>query len=216
MIELCFDFVSPYSYVAWHRVKAVAAAHGRAIEPVPVVFGAILSAHGTLGPAEVPAKRAYVLKDTLRAAHAAGVPFGPPPAHPFSSLLALRVAIQPTDPAARAALIDRLFAAVWAGGGPGVEDAAVVARICDEVGLDGAALVAGAKTDDVKARLRASTDRAIERGAFGVPTMFVDGELFWGNDSLAHVDRFLAAGDPVTADELARWAGVRPSVTRAR
>jgi 2-hydroxychromene-2-carboxylate isomerase len=215
MIEVCFDFVSPYSYVAWHRVKAVAAAHGRAIEPVPVVFGAILSAHGTLGPAEVPAKRAYVVKDTVRAAHAAGLPFGPPPAHPFNSLLALRVATQPADPAARSALIDRLFAAVW-GGGPGVEDPAVVARICDEVGLDGAALVAGAKTDDVKARLRANTERAIARGVFGVPTMVADGELFWGNDSLAHLDRFLAGGDPVRADDLARWAAVAPSVTRAR
>jgi 2-hydroxychromene-2-carboxylate isomerase len=104
---------------------------------------------------------------------------------------------------------------VWGGGGPGVEGAAVVARICDEVGLDGAALVAAARTDEVKARLRATTERAIARGVFGVPTMIADGELFWGNDSLDHLDRFLAGRDPVTADDLARWA-VPSSITRAR
>jgi 2-hydroxychromene-2-carboxylate isomerase len=208
MIELCFDFVSPYAYLAWHRLPALAARHGLAIVPVPVVFGAILGAHGTLGPAEVPAKRAYLVKDTVRAARAAGVPFGPPPAHPFNSLLALRVAIQAP------ALIDRLFAAVWSGHGSGVDDPAVVAAIADDAGLDGAALVAAARTDDVKQRLRASTERAIARGVFGVPTMIVGGELFFGNDSFDHLDRFLAGRDPVTDEDLARWAAVAPSVVR--
>ena len=64
-------FRLPYAYVAWHRLPALAARHGRTIVPVPVVFGALLSAHGTRGPAEVPAKRSYLLKDVYRKAHRA-------------------------------------------------------------------------------------------------------------------------------------------------
>jgi 2-hydroxychromene-2-carboxylate isomerase len=57
VIRFCFDVISPYAYLAWTQIHAVAARHGRSVEPVPVVFGALLGAAGTLGPAEVPAKR---------------------------------------------------------------------------------------------------------------------------------------------------------------
>jgi 2-hydroxychromene-2-carboxylate isomerase len=196
VVRFLFDVISPYAYVAWHRVHAVAARHGRAVEPVPVLFAGLLGAHGTKGPAEVPAKRAYVFKDAARAARVAGVSFGMPPEHPFNPLLALRVAGEPMDEERRRALITALFGAVWGGGGPGVTDPATVAAIASGVGLDGAALIAAAGREPAKARLRAATDAAIAAGVFGVPTMLVDGELFWGNDSLDHVDRFLAGEDP--------------------
>jgi len=212
-MRFLFDYLSPYAYVAWHRVQPIAARHRREVEPVPVLLAGLLGAHGTRGPAEVPARRAYLVKDTVRAARAAGVPFAPPPSHPFPPLLALRVTGAVEDLAARRRLVDALFAAVW-GGGPGVETPALVASIADAAGLDGAALVAAASSDPAKARLRAATDAAIAAGVFGVPTILVDGELFWGNDSLDHLDRFLAGADPVTTDDLARWQTVAPSATR--
>jgi len=212
-MRFLFDYLSPYAYVAWHRVQPIAARHRREVEPVPVLLAGLLGAHGTRGPAEVPARRAYLVKDTVRAARAAGVPFAPPPSHPFPPLLALRVTGAVEDLAARRRLVDALFAAVW-GGGPGVETPALVASIADAAGLDGAALVAAASSDPAKARLRAATDAAIAAGVFGVPTILVDGELFWGNDSLDHLDRFLAGADPVTTDDLAHWQTVAPSATR--
>lgn len=214
MIRFHFDFLSPYAYVAWFRVHAIAERHGRAVEAVPVLFAALLAAHGTRGPAEVPAKRIYVWKDAVRSAHAAGLPIGPPPSHPFSPLLALRAVASVDDPAARRRLVDALFTAVWGGDGPGVTDPAIVASLADRAGLDGAAVVAAAGTDDAKARLRANTDAALAAGVFGVPTMLVDGELFWGNDSLAHLDRFLAGDDPVARTDLSRWANLPASAVR--
>lgn len=213
-VRFLFDYLSPYAYVAWHRIGPIAARHGREVEPVPVLLAALLGAAGTRGPAEVPAKRAYLAKDTIRAAAVAGVRFAPPPAHPFNPLLALRVTGAVAELAARRRLIDALFAAVW-GGGPGVEDRATVVAIADRVGLDGAALVAAATGEPAKTRLRADTDAAIAAGAFGVPTILVDGELFWGNDSLEHVERFLAGADPVTPARLAPWQDLRASATRS-
>lgn len=213
-IRFCFDLLSPYAYLAWKELPPIATRHGRVVEPVPVLLAALLQAHGTKGPAEVPAKRAYVFKDALRSAHALGWPIAPPPAHPFNPLLAARCISLVDDVAARAALVERLFDAVW-GGGPGVEDGAVVAAAASACGLDGDALVARAGADDAKARLRAQTEQALRDGAFGVPTMFVDGELFWGLDSLGHVERRLRGEDPVDRTDFAQWRDLPATARRA-
>src|SRR3954464_16081207 len=113
MIELFFDFISPYAYLAWTQAAALGARVGQDIQPRPVLFAGILNALGTKGPAEVPARRAYVMKDALRKADRAGVTILPPPAHPFNPLPALRVAALDLDPTLRWRIIDALFAATW-------------------------------------------------------------------------------------------------------
>src|SRR6266540_1027869 len=178
-IRFLFDFRSARAYIAWTQVHALAERNRREVEPVPVLFAALLGTYGHKGPAEIPPKRIYVMKNALRIAHRLGLPLAPPPAHPFNPLLALRASSLPLPATKRRALIDRLFAATW-GGGPGVEDPAVVARLASEVGLDGDAVVSEARFGEAKARLRAQTDAAVAAGVFGVPTIFVGDELFWG------------------------------------
>jgi 2-hydroxychromene-2-carboxylate isomerase len=205
-LRFVFDFVSPYAYVGWKHVVPLAARAGRELELEPVLFAALLDAHGTKGPAEVPAKRAYVIKDVYRKAHAAGLALVPPPAHPFNSLLALRAAgLDDLDEDARRRLVDALFDATWAGGG-GIDSAEKVARVATDAGLDGAAIVHRAGEPQAKERLRSATDEAAMAGIFGVPTLVADGEVFWGVDSLEHAERFLAGADPLPPDLLARWA----------
>jgi 2-hydroxychromene-2-carboxylate isomerase len=212
-MRVYFDFVSPYAYVAWQMLPAIAARHGRSLVPVPVVFGALLAEHGTLGPAEVPAKRSYLLKDVYRKAHRAAVPFVLPPTHPFNPLLALRVASLPMDEGSRRKLVDALFTATW-GNGRGVESPEAVAHAASAGGLDGDALVRAAQAPEAKARLRAQTDEAIAADVFGVPTVAVDGELFWGVDSLEALDAFLEGRDPVPGELVAAWDALPSSVTR--
>lgn len=212
-IDLHFDFLSPYAYLAWKQIHALAARHGRDVRPVPTLFAALLAHGNTKGPAEIPAKRVYVFKDSLRSARALGLPLSPPPSHPFSPLVALR-ACSMVDGEPQTRLVGALFDATWGGGG-GIETADKVRALADAIGLDGAALVEAAASGDAKARLRAQTDLAIERGVFGVPTMWVDGELFWGVDSFAHLSRFLAGEDPIRPGDLDAWAHVAPSATRS-
>lgn len=212
-IRFLFDFISPYAYIAWTQVHELAARNACAVEPVPILFAALLDAHGHKGPAEIPPKRVYVFKHVLRTAHRLGLSLSPPPGHPFNPLLALRVASLPMPAATRRDLIDRLFAATW-GGGPGVEDPAVVARIAGEVGLDGAAAVEEASTAEGKARLRGQTEAAVQEGVFGVPTLFVGDELYWGYDSFPDVEQRLRGEDPVTSADLLRWVGLPATAHR--
>lgn len=211
-LRVLFDVISPYAYLGWHAIHEVAARHGRSVIAQPVLFAAMLDAWGQRGPAEIPPKRIYTFKHVVRLAHDHGVPIAPPPSHPFNPLLALRVATAAQADADARAVIDALFAAVW-GGGPGVEDAALLAAWLDARGLDGARRVALAQTPEIKQRLREATEAAIGRGAFGVPSFEVDGELFWGQDSVVHVDAFLRGDDPVRA-VAERWASIGATAKR--
>lgn len=211
-LQFLFDFLSPYAYLVWTQVHAIAARNGLEVEPVPVLFAGLLDAHGQKGPAEIPAKRRYTFKDAARKAHALGLPpLRPPPTHPFNPLLALRVASLPLEREPRRQLIDRLFAATWVDG-TGVESPASVAAAASSIGLDGAALIRAAGEPDTKARLRARTDEAIASGVFGVPTVLVRGELFWGTDGLQFVEPFLRGDEPPHMERA--WLDLQASATR--
>ena len=219
MTELRYylDFISPYAYLGWPRARALAERRGLVLRPVPVLFAAMLDAHGHKGPAEIEPKRVYTFKHVTRLAHDLGLPLRPPPGHPFNPLLALRVASSPRlSDEERLGAVDVLYALVW-GTGEGVTDPAVVARGLDLMGLPGAALVEEAGTAEAKERVRAQTEEAIARGVFGVPSIEVveTGEIFWGQDSLPHVEKHLAGEEAVTPEWLERWkhlpkAAVRP------
>jgi 2-hydroxychromene-2-carboxylate isomerase len=201
-----FDFVSPYAWVGFRPSRALAAKHGRPFVPRPVLFAGLLDAHGLVGPAEVPAKRTYIFRDAYRKAHARGLPpLVLPPSHPFNPLVALRAAIA----APSADVVDRvdaLFAAAWIEG-RAIDTPEAVAAVV------GAEAVEAASTPGVKARLREQTDLAAKRGIFGVPTLELDGELFWGSDALEHADAFLRGEDPVPKDP--RYFERPASATRA-
>ena len=209
-LRFYFDFISPYAYLAWTQVHTL----GVEVEPHPILFAALLDANGTRGPAEVPARRRYIVRDIARIAHRFGVPLVAPPAHPFNPLLALRVTALDMEPAQRRPLIDALYRAAWATG-EGITNPEVVQRIASEIGLSADA-VARANEPEIKARIRADTEDAVARGMFGVPTMLVDDQMFWGCDSLPHLAHYLAHGDVVPATMIETWENLPASAVRSR
>jgi 2-hydroxychromene-2-carboxylate isomerase len=213
-IRFFFDFVSPYAYLAWTQIGPLAARFERELEPVPVLFAALLNDNGQKGPAEIPRKKLYMMKDCLRSAARLGVPFGPPPSHPFNPLLALRVASLPMTTAARCALVDGLFKDVWGGGGRGVTAVGVVTEVAMAAGLSGLRAVEDAKSAESKERVKRQTDEALTLGMFGVPTAVVGAELFWGLDALPNLERFLDGKDTLDPEVFEHWASLPASATR--
>jgi 2-hydroxychromene-2-carboxylate isomerase len=115
------------------------------------------------------------------------------------------------DDATRKRLVSRLFAGVWAEG-LDMGSAPVVARLCEEMGIRDA--LSRIEDPAVKQSLHDASREAIDLGIFGVPTMVVDGEPFWGTDSFAHLERYLTGDDPVRPGDLARWQAVPASAHR--
>jgi 2-hydroxychromene-2-carboxylate isomerase len=210
------DFISSNAYLAWVALLPMAERFGRPVEVVPVLFAGLLEAHGQLGPAEVRPKARWMSRNNLRKAAGMGITLRPPRFHPFNPLLPLRVCSLPMDEAGRRRLVTGLFEAVWSRQLHASEPE-VVAAVADEAGLDGKALVAAAGAAEAKQALRRQTEDAIAAGVFGVPTVIVDGELFWGFDDFPWLERFLAGDDPLDAEALREWEGPpRPGAMRRK
>ncbi len=213
-IRFHFDYISSNAYLAWAQIHDLAARHGRALEPVPVLFAGLLEAHGQLGPAEVAPKALWMVKNNLRKAAVLGVPLHPPAHHPWNPLLSLRVSSLPMPEETRHRLIDGLFRAAWVNG-LHISEPDVVARIANDAGLEGRTAVDAAQQPEAKERLRRQTEDAVAEGVFGVPTMIVDGELFWGYDDFPWFERFLAGTDALGPEMLQEWMNpVTPSAVR--
>ncbi|HJW45925.1 MAG TPA: 2-hydroxychromene-2-carboxylate isomerase [Lysobacter sp.] len=193
-IRWYFDFISPFSYLHWQKVKAMRDEFE--VMPVPIVFGAVLSAHGQKGPAEIRGKREFTYRHVLWQARREGVELCFPPAHPFNPISALRLCIAAgsTMPA-----VDAIFAWIWQHGraGDGVD---ALAPLAATLGVDTQAI----NTEATKVALRANTEAALAAGVYGVPTLAFeggpsDGALFWGND--AHDFALAALRNPAVLSE---------------
>lgn len=188
------------------------------MEPVPVLFAGLLKANGQLGPAEIPNKRLWLLKDVMRRADSQGLKVLAPPTHPFNPLLALRVASMDMDLQTKHSLVQQLLDAAWQDG-LDISNDSVVERIVSNVGLNGKYCVQAAHEDaDVKNRLKEQTEGAVAAGVFGVPTTLVNGELFWGSeiDTMNHIESKILGVDPIDQAVYERWATISPSAVRKR
>jgi 2-hydroxychromene-2-carboxylate isomerase len=189
-LEFFYDFTSPYSYLASTRVEAVARQGGATLRWRPFLLGGVFKATGNRAPIETVAKGRAMWVDLERWARRLTVPLRRPTTFPIPSILALRAALA-AEPAALPPLTHAVFRAAWADGRD-IADAAVLAAVLSEAGLDGEALVAAAP--DQKTALLRQTQEAVDRGAFGAPTFLIGDELFTGNDRLDFVAEALARG----------------------
>ncbi len=189
--EFFYDFVSPYTYLAAERLLTDRYAAAE-VEWRPFFLGGIMKAAGNRPPAEVPAKGIYMLRDLNRLAELFNVPFAFPADFPVNSLLALRAAtaLKQGAPDAFRAYNAALFRAHWRDG-RNIGDPAVWREVVVAAGLDADRLSAAAASDEVKEELKRTTAEAADRGAFGAPTFFVDGEMYFGVDRMFFVDRAL-------------------------
>jgi 2-hydroxychromene-2-carboxylate isomerase len=201
-----FDVISPFAYLAFPQL--VRLPEHVALEYVPVLLAGLLEHFGQLGPAEIPSKRRFTYRFVLWRARRLGMPMRLPPAHPFNPLAALRLIIAAgSDRRSVGVALDAVFR-----DGRDVADPAVIAELAGVLGVDPQAL----QSPVVKQRLRDNTSWASGLGIFGVPTLVVDGELFWGHDAFDMALNYLA--DPQSfADREMRAVDTLPvGVSRRR
>jgi 2-hydroxychromene-2-carboxylate isomerase len=203
-----FDFISPFSYLQLCKVRQWCV--HMPITPVPIAFGAVLKANGQLGPAEIPGKREFTYRFVQWQAEQMGVPLRFPPAHPFNPLTALRLCIASGTTWES---IQTIFDHIWRDGGDGAS-ATGLAPVALTLGI--ADVESATSAADVKNRLRVNTDSALAAGVFGVPTLRIEGELFWGNDATPMIEQWLANPKRFESAEYQRTANLPIGVERPR
>ncbi len=208
-VAFYLDFVSPYTWLALMQAEGFAERHGVRFELRPVVYAALLDAHGLIGPVETPAKRRYTLHDVARSANSLGLALVGPPRHPFRSLEALRTLMLFRGDPLELRLAVLLSDACW-GEGRELTDGAVLEEVVARAGLAGGALADRIGLPEIKSTLRRATAQAAASGVFGVPTFALGDELFWGHDRLAALARRLD-GEPPPAARTVNQLIARPS-----
>lgn len=180
-VELCFDYASPFSYLADSRIDAVLAALPVTVRRVPVYLRGFDAFRD--GVPFSAAKLRYLRLDLARCARAHGIPLGPLRARPIDGLHLLRAHLALDGLPEQDAFRRAAWRATWVDG-LDTSDPEIVMAVARDAGVDRGSLAQDMRAAAVKARLRANTERAIARHAFGVPTIYVGDEMFWGNDRL--------------------------------
>ena len=182
-VSFHFDVISPYAYLAFERLPQALEGLSVEVEYRPLLFAGLLQHWGTKGPAETAPKKVWTFRHVAWLAHEFGVPIDTPAQHPFNPLALLRLAIAcaPAGGTPNRRSCELLFQHVWRGG----HDANDAERL--EALRRSLRLQRDPAGDEVKAELKQATAEAAARGIFGVPTIDVEGRLFWGVDALPMV-----------------------------
>jgi len=195
--EFLFDFGSPNAYLAHRVLPGIEARTGAKFIYTPALLGGIFKATGNRSPMEAYAgitnKLAYEALETRRFVAKHGLAaFTSNPFFPVNTLMLMRMATAAKLDGALAAFVEAALHHMWEAPKK-MDDPGIVRAAFAQSGLDGERLLARAQEQDVKAALLAATSDAVERGAFGIPTFFVEGEIYFGKDRLRDVEEALAA-----------------------
>jgi 2-hydroxychromene-2-carboxylate isomerase len=189
-LEYFFDYVSPFSYLADSQISGLIERTGAELVYRPFLLGGVMQASGNSPPFSVPAKGRYVGTDTQRWAKRYGLAMEPNSHFPVKTVLPMRVALVLLEEGGFEGFHEGIFRAMWTEGA-NVGDAEVLTVVLEKLGIDAGRTLERAKDQSIKDALRANTEEAVERGAFGAPTFFVGDELYFGNDRLDFVEEAL-------------------------
>ena len=197
-LEFFYDLSSPWTYLAFNNVQQVLEDTGATVRWRPFLVGGVFNA---VNPGVYEA-RAHPMDPKVvhnftwlhEWARLAELPLNfPTEHHPVKSVLAMRVccALEADQPALHQ-FSHAAFNAYFADG-ENIDAPEVLIKVAEGCGLDGRTLVAQTAEQHIKDQLRANTEEAINRGAYGSPTMLVGDALYFGNDQLPLVKQALRA-----------------------
>ena len=188
MIECFFDCSSPWTYLGFLNLQAVAEKIQEPVKWRPILVGGVFNAVNPSVYAQrenpVPAKAAYMKKDLQDWARASGLTIVMPPrVFPVNSVKAMRGCLWLEAQGKMMGFAEAVFEAYWERE-EDISDDAVLSAICAECGIDAAQFHAAIGRADIKQQLKDNTDELIRRGGFGSPTFFIGDDMYFGNDRL--------------------------------
>jgi 2-hydroxychromene-2-carboxylate isomerase len=190
-IHFYFDFISPYAWLAFKALPQSLAGISHRVHYHPVVFGAMLKHHGQLGPAEMPGKRDWTYRQVMWLAKQQGTDLQMPASHPFNSLSLLRLAVAASDNGEpNRYVVESIFKHVWCTGLE-ASDAERLEALQLHLLSQANVSLKDPQSVEVKQLLQQQTQQAIDLGLFGVPSVVVNGQVFWGQDALPMLRAYL-------------------------
>ena len=188
-LEFFFDCSSPWTYLAFENIQRELSGCDYKIDWKPILVGGVFNSVNPSVYASrenpVPSKAAYLRKDLNDWAAYSGVEIGWPDVFPVNSVKAMRGACWAIE---KDILIDyaRLVFSKYWGELKDISNNDVLRELTESIGLDSEEFFEAISTQKYKDALRANTEELIDRGGFGSPTIFINGnDMYFGNDRIA-------------------------------
>lgn len=200
-VEFIFDIVSPNGYLAWYPLREIVARHGAELVVTPVFLGGMHKLTGNAPPmlrdADVKGKVEYAMLEMRRYVAKHGfTKYRLHPQFPFNSVTFQRMLLS-VEGEDRVRLVEALLPAIWEEG-MAVDDPAAIGAMLAAAGFDPQARLSATQDPAIKQQLIDNTENAVARGAFGIPTFYVNvgggDEMFFGKERLGQIEELLAAG----------------------
>ncbi len=189
-VDFYYDYVSPTAYLAWTQLTKICAEAGATLNYKPMLLGGVFKATGNTPPVQVAGKGAWLRDDIIRHAEYYGVPFAMNPHFPLSTVTIMRGAMWALATEHIEQYNKAMFEAVWVNQ-KNMADKDVIAEVLESSGFVTEPILDASGQPEIKKALIDATGTAVERGVFGAPTMFVNGEMHFGQDRIDWVRRAL-------------------------
>jgi 2-hydroxychromene-2-carboxylate isomerase len=184
-IEMFFDCSSPWTYLAFHNIRPLAAEFRAEMVWRPILVGGIFNAINPIyEKPPIPAKQAYFQKDQQDWARLAGLTIIRPSVFPVNSVKAMRGCIALKKEGKLEPFAKGVFEAYWRDNRD-ISQLSVLTDICRQIGVEPDTFLVAIEKPEVKEALRNNTQEVMDRGGFGSPTLFINGtDMYFGNDRM--------------------------------
>ena len=182
-LEFYFDFVSPYSYLAYQEIKKIEKKESTRMKYKPILLGGLHNLHGIKAPAFVPAKAKFMIRDCKMIAEKNKVKFKFNSYFPIRTLNLMRGVLIAQEDDIQDFYINKIFDSIWRDG-LNMNDQIIVEKVVKNMDINPKTFFLRASGQSIKTLLKNKTDEAYGKGVFGAPTFYINNKIFWGQDRL--------------------------------
>ena len=191
-VDFYWDIGSTNTYFALKLIQPIVERHSAELNLIPFNLGYVFRSNNSILMNEPTAKLSNRRRDLMRWAEKHELPFRMPDKFPIKTSRVLRSALVIRESGLGLRYVEALFKAYWEDNDVGIENYEGLVPIASSLGMDGVELIERSESEQIRAQLIDSTNTGIQRGVFGVPSIFVGDELYWGKDRMEFIEEALA------------------------
>ena len=183
--DFYFDFISPYAFIAHHKIIKLENNYKFKINYSPILLGGLHNLHEIKAPAFIPSKAKFMIRDCKMVAEKNKIKFKFNSYFPIRSLNLMRGVLIAEEDGIKDQYINKIFNAIWSDG-LNLNDEEVLIKVLKNIDINPKTFLLRAQSQNIKDQLRVKTNEAFKKGIFGAPTFVVKDKIFWGQDRLQY------------------------------
>ena len=183
--DFYFDFISPYAFIAHHKIIKLENNYKFKINYSPILLGGLHNLHEIKAPAFIPSKAKFMIRDCKMVAEKNKIKFKFNSYFPIRSLNLMRGVLVAEEDGIKDQYINKIFNAIWSDG-LNLNEEEVLIKVLKNIDINPKTFLLRAQSQNIKDQLRVKTNEAFKKGIFGAPTFVVKDKIFWGQDRLQY------------------------------